>query len=66
MNANQFILEAQYLDKMNRVRRKENIGVYKNLQTTEKIKEKWQKLKESDKKYKISFKIYTNFDPFCA
>ena len=66
MNANQFILEAQYLDKLNRVRRKEHIGVYKNLEITEKVKEKWQKLKESDEKYKISFKIYTNFDPFCA
>lgn len=66
MNANQFILEAQYLDKMNRVRRKEHIGVYKNLQTAEKIKENWQKIKESDEKYKVSFKIYTNFDPFCA
>jgi hypothetical protein len=66
VNANQFILEAQYLDKLNRVRRKEHIGVYKNLEITEKVKEKWQKLKESDEKYKISFKIYTNFDPFCA
>lgn len=66
MNANQFILEAQYLDKMNRVRRKEHIGVYKNLQTVEKIKENWQKTKESEEKYKISFKIYTSFDPFCA
>jgi hypothetical protein len=66
MNANQFILEAQYLDKMNRVRRKEHIGVYKSLQIAEEIKEKWQKLKESDEKYKISYKIYTNFDPFCA
>lgn len=66
MNANQFILEIRYLDKMNRVRRKEHVGVYKNLQTVEKIKENWQVKKESDEKYKISFKIYTNFDPFCA
>lgn len=66
MNANQFILEAQYLDKLNRVRRKEHIGVYKTLQAAEEIKDSWQRLKETDEKYKISFKIYTNFDPFCA
>ena len=63
---NQYVLEAHFLDKLNRVRRKEHVGVYKNLQTVEEVKEKWQKLKEFDEKYKITFKIYTNYDPFCA
>jgi hypothetical protein len=63
---NQFILEAHYLDKLNRVRKKELLGVYKNLQDAEKVKENKQKSMKSDKKYGISFKIYTNYDPFCA
>jgi len=66
MDANQFVLEAHYLDKLGRVRRKEHVGVYKNLQSIEKVKENWQKLTKFDEKYKISFKIYSNFDPFCA
>lgn len=73
---NQYVLEARYLDKLNRVRKKEHVGVYKNLQDVEEIKEKWQtltkfdktdqKLTKFDEKYKITFKIYTNYDPFCA
>ena len=73
---NQYVLEARYLDKLNRVRKKEHVGDYKNLQDVEEIKEKWQtltkfdktdqKLTKFDEKYKITFKIYTNYDPFCA
>ena len=73
---NQYVLEARYLDKLNRVRKKEHVGVYKNLQDVEEIKEKWQtltkfdktdqKLTKFDEKYKITSKIYTNYDPFCA
>ena len=73
---NQYVLEARYLDKLNRMRKKEHVGVYKNLQDVEEIKEKWQtltkfdktdqKLTKFDEKYKITFKIYTNYDPFCA
>lgn len=66
MDANQFILEAHFLDKINRVRRKEHVGVYKTLQDVEKNKEIWQKNTFFDKKYEIKFKIYPNFDPFCA
>lgn len=63
---NQFILEAHYLDKLKRVRKKELLGVYKTLQDAEKVKENKQELMKSDKKYGISFKIYPNYDPFCA
>jgi len=63
---NQFILEAHYLDKLNRVRKKELLGVYKNLQDVEKVKENKQESMKSNKKYGISFKIYTNYDPFRA
>jgi len=63
---NQYILEARYHDKINRVRKKEHVGVYKNLQDVEKIKENLTNLKKYDDKYTISFKIYTNYDPFCA
>jgi hypothetical protein len=61
MIANQFIVEAKYLDKINRVKRKSILGVYKNLEAVEKVKEK---AISEEKKYKVVFSITTNYDPF--
>lgn len=61
MIANQFIVEAKYLDKINRVKRKSILGVYKNLEAVEKAKEK---AISEEQKYKVVFSIKTNFDPF--
>lgn len=76
MIANQYVLEARYMDKLNRVRKKVHVGVYKSLQDLEEIKDKWQttmnfiksdkKLAKYNEKYSLSYKIYTNYDPFCA
>lgn len=61
MIANQFIVEAKYLDKINRVKRKSILGVYKNLEAVEKVKEK---AISEEQKYKVVFSITTNYDPF--
>lgn len=61
MIVNQFIVEAKYLDKINRVKRKSILGVYKNLEAVEKAKEK---AISEEQKYKVVFSIKTNFDPF--
>ncbi len=61
MIANQFIVEAKYLDKINRVKRKSILGVYKNLEAVEKVKEK---AIAEEPKYKVVFSITTNYDPF--
>jgi hypothetical protein len=61
MIANQFIVEAKYLDKINRVKRKSILGVYKNLEAVEKAKEK---AISEEQKYKVVFSITTNYDPF--
>ena len=61
MIANQFIVEAKYLDKINRVKRKSILGVYKNLEAVEKAKEK---AISEEQKYKVVFSIKPNFDPF--
>ena len=58
---NQFILEAKYLDKINRVKRKSIIGVYGNLTKLEQAKEK---AIAEEMKYKVVFSIKSNFDPF--
>lgn len=61
MIANQFIVEAKYLDKINRVKRKSILGVYKNLEAVEKAKEK---AISAEQKYKVVFSIKPNYDPF--
>lgn len=61
MIANQFIVEAKYLDKINRVKRKSILGVYKNLEAVEKAK---KKAISAEQKYKVVFSITTNYDPF--
>jgi hypothetical protein len=61
MIANQFILEAKYLDRINRVKRKTIVGVYPNLNSIEKIK---KQLISDEKKYKVIFSIFSRYDPF--
>jgi len=61
MIANQYILEAKYLDKINRVKRKTIIGVYKNLESIELAK---GQVLSQESKYKVVFSITTNYDPF--
>lgn len=58
---NQFILEAKYLDKINRVKRKSIIGVYGNLTKLEQAKEKTI---AEELKYKVVFSITSAFNPF--
>lgn len=61
MIPNQFILEAKYLDSINRVKRKTIVGVYSNLNSIEKVK---KKLIAEEKKYKVVFSIISQYDPF--
>jgi|APGre2960657404_1045060.scaffolds.fasta_scaffold00563_10 hypothetical protein len=58
---NQYILEANYLDKIGRVKKKNIVGVYKDLESIEPVKEK---LISEEKDYKMSFKIKGQFNPF--
>jgi hypothetical protein len=58
---NQFILEAKYLDKINRVKRKTIIGVFKDLNSMEKVKEQ---LIQAETQYKVTFYIKSQFHPF--
>jgi hypothetical protein len=58
---NQFILEARYLDKIKRVRRKELVGVFANL---EKIEEAKVNLAKEETKYTLAFNIIPKYDPF--
>jgi hypothetical protein len=58
---NQFILEAKYLDKINRVKRKTIIGVFKDLNSMEAIKDK---LIQEETQYKVTFSITSQFHPF--
>jgi hypothetical protein len=58
---NQFILEAKYLDKINRVKRKTIIGVFKDLNSMEKVKEQ---LIQDETQYKVTFSIKSQFHPF--
>jgi hypothetical protein len=58
---NQFILEAKYLDKINRVKRKSIIGVFGNLTKLEQAKEK---AIAEEMKYKVVFSIKSNYNPF--
>lgn len=58
---NQFILEAKYLDKINRVKRKSIIGVFGNLTKLEQAKEKTI---AEELKYKVVFSITSAFNPF--
>ena len=58
---NQFILEAKYLDKINRVKRKSIIGVFGNLTKLEQAKEK---AIAEELKYKVVFSITSAFNPF--
>jgi hypothetical protein len=58
---NQFILEAKYLDKINRVKRKTIIGVFKDLNSMEKVKDE---LIQAETQYKVTFSITSQFHPF--
>jgi hypothetical protein len=58
---NQYILEANYLDKIGRVKKKNIVGVYKDLESIDPVKEK---LISEEKDYKMSFKINGQFNPF--
>ena len=58
---NQFILEAKYLDKINRVKRKTIIGVFRDLNSMEPIKDK---LIQAETQYKVTFSITSQFHPF--
>ena len=58
---NQFILEAKYLDNINRVKRKNIVGVYASLEKIEEIK---KTLIANEPKYKVSFSINPQFNPF--
>ena len=55
---NQFILEAKYLDKINRVKRKTIIGVFKDLNSMEKVKDE---LIQAETQYKVTFSITSQF-----
>jgi hypothetical protein len=58
---NQFILEAKYLDKINRVKRKTIVGVFRDLNSMEAIKDK---LIQEETQYKVTFSIRSQFHPF--
>ena len=58
---NQYILEAKFLDKINRVKRKTIVGVFKDLESIEKAK---SKMILDEKDYKLSFSINGQFNPF--
>ena len=58
---NQFILEAKYLDNINRVKRKNIVGVYASLEKIEEVK---KTLIVNEPKYKVSFSISPQFNPF--
>ena len=58
---NQFILEAKYLDKINRVKRKTIVGVFKDLNSMEKVKDQ---LIQEETQYKVIFSIKSQFHPF--
>ena len=58
---NQYILEAKYLDKIRRVKRKTIVGVYPSLEAIEKAKEK---MLAEEIKYKLLFSINGQFNPF--
>ena len=58
---NQYILEAKYLDKINRVKRKTIVGVFKDLESIEEIK---SKMISEEKDYKLAFSINGQFNPF--
>jgi hypothetical protein len=60
---NQYILEAKYLDKIKRARKKELIGVFGNLEKIEEVK---AKLISEETKYTLSFNIIPKYDPFLA
>ena len=61
MTPNQFILEAKYLDKIKRVKRKTIVGVFPSLESIEKVKEK---LTSEESKYTVIFSITSRYDPF--
>lgn len=61
MIANQFILEAKYLDKIKRVKKKVIVGVYPNLEKIEDVK---TKLLSEESNYTIRFSITSHFNPF--
>lgn len=58
---NQYILEVNYLDKINRIKKKTIVGVYSSLKEIEKIKDK---LISEETKYKVSFSVNGQFNPF--
>ena len=61
MEPNRFILEAKYLDKLKRVRKDTIVGVYRDLETTEKVK---RKITSEESKYRVTFSIKPYLDPF--
>jgi hypothetical protein len=61
MTPNQFILEAKYLDKIKRVKRKTIVGVFPSLESIEPVKEK---LTSEESKYTVIFSITSRYDPF--
>jgi hypothetical protein len=61
MTPNQFILEAKYLDKIKRVKRKTIVGVFPSLESIEPVKEK---LTAKESKYTVIFSITSRYDPF--
>lgn len=58
---NQYILEAKFLDKINRVKRKTIVGVFKDLESIEQAK---NKMISEEKDYKLAFSINGQFNPF--
>jgi hypothetical protein len=61
MTPNQFILEAKYLDKIKRVKRKTIVGVFPSLESIDSVKEK---LTAEESKYTVIFSITSRYDPF--
>ena len=58
---NQYILEANYLDAIKRIKRKYNVGVYANL---DKVEEAKNNLLAEETKYSLRFSITPHFNPF--
>ena len=61
MIPNQYILEAKYLDKIKRVKKKVIVGVYPNLDKIEGVK---KELIDKELKYTVSFSITSHYNPF--
>jgi len=61
MEPNRFIVEVKYLDKIKRERYNTIVGVYRDLESVEKVK---KEITSRKSKYRVIFSIKPYTDPF--